>query len=311
MFNEEMLPTVLRHSEIALLLDDEIRVLDRRAYPLKKVYVRVRNEEDCYNAIKDMVTQGGGPLELALRCMVLLSRKNKSLRKCAEHIASSRPTNKSMANTLKEVIRRHEAGEDVEMVVNEILDYYDDAYDKMSDFGKDLIQNGYGVLTTCFPEHSFILSCKKALMENKNFTVYVPETRPYLQGARLTLPSLAECGINCTLITDAMPAFFMREKKIDIYMTASDALLQDGSVVNKIGTLENAICAKYFNIPYYPFVLKSSENKDLKIEYRNKEEVLKINGSYITNENLNALYPAFDIIDSSLIEKRITKDGLI
>ena len=83
MFNEEMLPTVLRHSEIALLLDDEIRVLDRRAYPLKKVYVRVRNEEDCYNAIKDMVTQGGGPLELALRCMVLLSRKDKNLKKCA------------------------------------------------------------------------------------------------------------------------------------------------------------------------------------------------------------------------------------
>ena len=118
-------------------------------------------------------------------------------------------------------------------------------------------------------------------------------------------------GIESYLITDAMPAFFMQKGDVNIYMTASDAILPDGSVSNKIGTLENAICSKYYGIPYYPFSLKNSFNDDIRIEMRSPDEVLSVNGEYITDSSLNALYPAFDIIPPSLITGIVTKDGIL
>ena len=151
---------------------------------------------------------------------------------------------------------------------------------------------------------------KKAEAAGKMVRVYVPETRPYLQGAKLTLPSLLEMNVESYLITDAMPAFFMREKKIDIYMSASDAYLPDGSISNKIGTLENAIAAKYYGIPYYAFSLRSSYNEDIRIEYRSQSEIIYIDGKPITLPEAKAIYPAFDIIEPSLISGIITKDGI-
>ena len=233
------------------------------------------------------------------------------LRDAMAVIASARPTNRSMAATMERAIMMSEDGVALDEAISSILAGYDDAYDKMSTYGSNLIKDGCGVLTTCFAEHSFLLSLMKAKMRGCDFTVYVPETRPYLQGAKLTLPSLMEMGIKAYLITDAMPAFFMQSGKIDIYMTASDALLPDYSVSNKVGTLENAIASNYYGIPYYPFSLKSSYNENIKIEMRESSEILKFNGSYITDENADALYPAFDIIPASLIKGIITKDGVI
>ena len=216
-----------------------------------------------------------------------------------------------LANTLKEVIKRVEEGEDLGTLINLTLASYDEAYDKMSDFGASLIKDGDGILTTCFAEHSFFLSLKKAMLDGKRVRVYVPETRPYLQGSRLTLPSLSQMGIEAYLITDGMPAFFMARGDINIYMTASDAIMPDYSVSNKIGTLEHAIAASYYGIPYYPFSLKSSYNSDIKIEMRDEEEVLKVAGRYVTDSSLHALYPAFDIIPPCLIKGIITKDGVL
>lgn len=311
MFDQSLLPTVLRHDEIAFFDGKSIRVLDRRCYPLKKEYISVKSAEDAYWAIKDMAVQGGAPLELALRTMLLSYEKKEDLEKCASLLSSARPTNKSMANTLSDLLKRISSGTGIYDAVDSILDEYDEAYDRMSSYGKDLIEDGDGILTTCFAEHSFLLSLAKARMEGKDIRVYVPETRPYLQGAKLTLPSLNEMGIESYLITDAMPAFFMREGKIMKYMSASDALLPDFSVANKIGTLSNAICARYYGIPYYPFSLESSSNSNLEIEYRSGNEVLSINGCCITEPGAKALYPAFDIIERSLISGIITKNGII
>lgn len=306
-----MLPLVLRHSEIARYEGGKLYTLDRRRYPLEKKYYVMQSVKEVATAIKNMVTQGGGPMELALHALLLAKDQGVSLSDAYEILSSSRPTNKSMANTLKEVIKRVEEGEDLGSLINSTLAAYDEAYDKMSDYGASLIKDGDGILTTCFAEHSFFLSLKKAMLDGKRVRVYVPETRPYLQGSRLTLPSLSQMGIEAYLITDGMPAFFMARGDINIYMTASDAILPDYSVSNKIGTLEHAIAASYYGIPYYPFSLKSSYNSDIKIEMRDEEEVLKVAGCYVTDSSLHALYPAFDIIPPCLIKGIITKDGVL
>lgn len=311
MFDQFMLPTVLRHSEIASYEDGILRTLDRRCYPKRKEYVEMRSVDEVVSAIREMVTQGGGPLELSMKALLLARDRGDDLKKAAEMLSSARPTNRTMANTLSLIISKLDEGEDLETVIDEMLFYYDDCYDRMSDYGATLIADGDGILTTCFAEHSFLLSLMKAKKKGLDFSVYVPETRPYLQGAKLTLPSLMEMGIRAYLITDAMPAFFMREGKITKYMTASDAILPDYSVSNKVGTLENAICSKYYGIPYYPFSLRASFNDDIRIEMRNENEVLLFNGEYITSAGASALYPAFDIIESSLITAIVTKDGII
>lgn len=305
-----MLPTLLRHDEIARYDSGVLYTLDRRCYPLSKQYVAMHSVKEVAKAIKDMVTQGGGPLELSLKALLLARDRGESLEEAVSILSSTRPTNRSMANTLSLALERVKCGEDLEEVISSILKDYDDAYDRMSDYGSSLIKDGYGILTTCFAEHSFLLSVKKAEEAGKKVRVYVPETRPYLQGAKLTLPSLLEMNVESYLITDAMPAFFMREKKIDIYMSASDAYLPDGSISNKIGTLENAIAAKYYGIPYYAFSLRSSYNEDIRIEYRSQSEIIYIDGKPITLPEAKAIYPAFDIIEPSLISGIITKDGI-
>ena len=195
-----------------------------------------------------------------------------------------------------------------------VIDRYDSLYDSMSDIGASLIPDGCGILTTCFPEHTFMLSVHKAALSGKDISVYVPETRPYLQGAHLTEPSLRDMGIRCCLITDGMPAHFMREGRIGLYMTASDLVLRDRTVVNKTGTLGNAIAASHYGIPYYAFSVSPDMERtrdDIVIEYRSGEDVKRIGGVQIAAEEAEALYPCFDIIDPELVTGIITGGGVI
>lgn len=157
-----MLPTLLRHDEIARYDSGVLYTLDRRCYPLSKQYVAMHSVKEVAKAIKDMVTQGGGPLELSLKALLLARDNGWSLEEAVSILSSTRPTNRSMANTLSLALDRVKCGEELEEVISSILKDYYDAYDRMSDYGSSLIKDGYGILTTCFAEHSFLLSVKKA-----------------------------------------------------------------------------------------------------------------------------------------------------
>lgn len=316
--NENMeldLPFVLRHENIASLHSDGIHILDRRVFPFKKEYVVARDYKECAKAIKDMVTQGGGPLEVALEAMRMTYRNDKDSIYCAqETLSKARPTNTTMKRTLSSLVERYESGEDFEFVIDDILSSFDAAYDQMSTLGESLIEDGMGILTTCFPEHTFLLSVKKAHENGKRIRVYVPETRPYLQGAHLTEPSLRELGIETYLITDGMPAHFLAKGDINIYMTAADLALEDRTVVNKTGTLSNAIASNYFGVPYYAFSMgldRSKKYDDIHLEYRDGKEIKSYHGIELAEESANALYPCFDIIPSKLVKGIITKEGIL
>lgn len=314
MRGDALYPPFLKHSWISRIEGDVLYVTDRRKLPSVHEEVICRNAEEAASAIKAMITQGGGPLEVALNALLLASRKGEDLEKAVLVLSSSRPTNTTMKRTLAAIMERYRAGEEMEELIRSAFVYYDELYDAVSDIGASLIEDGDGILTRCFPEHTFLLSVRKAVLSGKDVHVYVPETRPYLQGARLTEPSLRAMGIRCSLITDAMNAHFMAEGRIVKVMTASDLALSDRTVVNKVGTLSDAVAARYYGIPYYAFSLsidKGRTRKDIVMEERSGEEVKSIGGSMIAEKETDALYPAFDIIPPELVSGIITKDGVI
>jgi translation initiation factor 2B subunit (eIF-2B alpha/beta/delta family) len=216
-------------------------------------------------------------------------------------LAAARPTNTTMARTLRRIVAdiapwysctqvRDVHGHDVVGFVDQLIDEceraFDADYDVMSEIGSSLIADGEGILTTCFAEHSFILSLVKARDAGKRFTVYVPETRPYLQGARLTAPALDELGIDAYLITDGMGVHFMESKAIGRYMSAADLVAMDGTVVNKVGSLANAVCAAHFGIPYQVFAMSPDPSRRshnaIVMEQRDGNELLSFAGNPVT-----------------------------
>ena len=303
------LPFILTHDGICRKEDGRLYILDRRKYPFKREYVEVSTPSEAASAIKAMVTQGGGPLEVALRSMVLAEEKGLDLEESARVLIESRPTNRTMKKTLLEILDRREERSIAELVDEEFRKY-DENYLKMSEYGASLIPDGARILTTCFAEHSFILSVLRARDEGKDVEVYVPETRPYLQGAHLTAPSLHEVGVPVHLITDGMPAHFMEKGDINLYMTASDLYLEDGRIVNKTGTLGNALLCHHYGIPYYAFSLHSSPNRELELEYRKPEEVRRIGSTQITLDEIDCLYPAFDIVPGEYVSGVVTPEGI-
>jgi Predicted translation initiation factor 2B subunit, eIF-2B alpha/beta/delta family len=321
------LPSLLQHDEICLFNGKALVIGDRRALPFEKKSVVALDVESAAAAISDMVTQGGGPLEVALGALRLVASKKdpsyKDFAKAVEVLAAARKTNTTMARTLRRLLVKIEEayqggtyGEEfVNGLVDAELDKFDDAYLKIGTKLETLISDGDGILTTCFAEHSFFIALALAKAHHKAFKLYVPETRPYLQGAHLTAPAAYEMGYETVLITDAMPAHFMSAGRIQKYITASDLALEDGTIVNKVGTLENAIAAKYYNIPYYATSLgcdtDKKDRRDIVVEYRSPLQVKEIQGVKTTLESLPALYPCFDVIDQSLVTNIITPEGIL
>ncbi len=312
---DPLLPRYLQHDRISRITDEGIYITDRRRLPFEEVEVFCRNYAEAAGAIKEMVTQGGGPLEVALNTLLFTYRTDEaSLEEAVLSLSAARPTNTTMKRELASLMSRYESGEDMEALISSAFGYYDDLYDRISDIGEQMIADGDGILTTCFPEHTFMLSVRKAVSRGKHLCVFVPETRPYLQGAHLTEPCLRMIGIECYLITDGMAAHFMREGRITKYMTASDLALEDRTVVNKTGTLGNAIASRYYNIPYYAFSLgldKGKKRDDIEIEYRDGECIKSIAGVRIAADEASAIYPCFDIIEPELVTGIITDGGVI
>ena len=311
---DDLYPPFLKHRNISRIEGNALYITDRRKLPFSHEEVACRSASEAASAIKDMVTQGGGPLEVALNALLLTYRNGDDVEEAVRVLAASRPTNTTMSRTLYGIMERYRSGEDVEELVAGTFSYYDRLYDAVSDTGSSLISDGDGILTRCFPEHTFLLSVYKAARDGRRAVVYVPETRPYLQGARLTEPSLRALGIECYLITDAMNAHLMAEGKVDKVMTAADLVLSDRTVVNKVGTLSDAVAARYYGIPYYAFCLSPDTSRtadDIVMEERDGEEVKRMMGVRTASDDAMALYPAFDMIRPELVSGIITREGVI
>jgi methylthioribose-1-phosphate isomerase len=206
----------------------------------------------------------------------------------------------------------------------------DDAL-KIAKFGSELINDGDSILTHCNAGWLAFVDWGSALApiyyaakDGKRIHVYVDETRPRLQGSRLTAFELAQENIPHTVICDSASASLMAENKIKMVITGADRIAANGDTANKIGTLEKAICANYYDIPFYiaanlsTFDFSCLTGKDIPIEYRNTDEVNFIDGiwkgDYISDilisANSPSINPAFDITTNKLIKGIITEKGI-
>jgi len=259
---ENMLPHILKRKNIARYADGKVLIGNRKDYPFKKNFVTCASVEDVAIAIETMVTQGVGPWVAAVHAMAMRADQVNTNIIDELAIAKARLVKTRLTNTLiryrledvlgvvkKAVKSGHDPVQAILARIGTIMDQMYEFYGRRAKYGADLLEDGDGVLTMCFAETSFILAMAMAKKQGKDITVYVPETRPYLQGARLTAPSLHEIGIKVKLITDNMPAALMADGKIQKYMTAADLITLDGHVVNKVGTFQNAIAARSHNNP--------------------------------------------------------------
>lgn len=253
--------------------------------------------------------------------------------KVCDYIGTSRPTAVNLFNALsdmKEVVRAHPESS-VSQLKNllkqkafEIYNHDRRVCRQMGDYGVGLIKNHANVLTVCNAGAlatvdygtalGVVYSAKK---KGKKFKVYSCETRPLLQGARLTVWELLREKIDTTLICDNMAATLMKQGKIDLVMAGADRIASNGDTANKIGTYNLAVLARYHKIPFYiaaprsTFDFNISSGRKIPIEERNPDEVTGLNGRKTAPPNVKVYNPAFDVTDHRLITAIITEYGII
>ncbi len=320
---------MLRYENVAWYEDGKVRILDRRIYPTKVLFVTCISHKEVAKAIADMVTQSAGPYTAAGMGMALAAYECRDLRKeeqinylndAAYTLSHARPTTVPrmtlVVNGCLEVVK--EAMDSDLRIDEEIFKHTINSmnrrYSKIGEVANYLVdmfpKNG-NVMTQCFGETIIGMMLKEAKKRNKTVKFFCPETRPFLQGARLTASVIHDQGFDVTVITDNMPAITMQTKNIDLFTSAADSICIDGHIVNKVGTMQIAIAAKYFSVPYFVTGIPDRDTIDkVKIEERNPKEVLEFRGIKNTLDGVKAYYPAFDITPPHLISGVVTDKGI-
>ena len=323
---------LLQYEHIAWYERGEVRILDRRVYPTKLEYVACRDHVAVMQAIRDMVTQSAGPYTAAGMGMALAAWECRErpaaeqlayLKAAAQTIASARPTTRSrMALICEGCLKAAETAlaegrTDVDLAIREhVIRTNDRRYGKIDQVAKylvDLFPSHGTVMTQCFGETIVGMMLKRARLAGKDIRLFCPETRPYFQGARLTATVCRDMGFDVTVITDNMPAFVMEREHVDLFTCAADAICLDGYVVNKVGTLQIAICANHFGIP--TFVTGAPDighpTKDtVQIKLRDPAFTLQAMGVRTAAEGVKGYYPAFDMTPPHLISGIVTDRGV-
>ena len=318
----------------------EVVLIDQRLLPLRVKYLRLRTAKQVAKAIKEMAVRGAPAIGVAAAMGLALTayhcrskdrnRVLERLRKSYEVLRATRPTAVNLFWALNRVMRVAEsAGSADEMrnrVVSEALKIAEEdieANKRIGENGAKLIEDGDRILTHCnagalaTAGYGTALGViRSAYAQGKKILVYACETRPKLQGARLTAWELMRDGIPVKLITDNMAAFLMQRGEVDKVLVGADRILaKTGHVINKIGTLSHAISAKHYGIPFLvaaPFSTIDFEStlSDVVIEERDPREVLYVGNVRIAPRGVEVWNPAFDITPPELVTYVITERGV-
>lgn len=329
---DDGLAFMLQYENVAWYEQGCVRILDRRCYPAEISFVNCYSCDDIAQAIRNMVTQSGGPWIAAKMGIVLQVELSKNkpfeiavqeLEKAAYVVTHARPTTSlgmvHEVNLVKNVaVEALHKGEDALKLTHEyVLKTMELRYKRsreMADFFVDTLSQEPTIMTQCFAETligNILLSAKE---KGKYISLYCPETRPYLQGARLTASVAADMNIPVTVITDNMPAYVLSQGNVEACIAAADVITMDGYVVNKIGTFQIALAAKHFAIPFYIIGNPNQTNPTIDtvhIEERNPEDVLHAMGIKTTMPGVKGYYPAFDITPPEFITGIVTSRGIL
>jgi methylthioribose-1-phosphate isomerase len=316
-------------------------LLDQTKLPLTITEVVCQTHQDTADAIRDMKVRGapaigvtaafGMALAAIHAAKTSLSRESQLsyLTAAAEVLKSSRPTAVNLAwavDRMMSTAYTHEASLP-EILENEALMMMDEDIRinrRIGHFGQTLIQPGSCILTYCNTGSLATAGYGTALgvirsahAIDAKITVMACETRPFLQGARLTAYELKEDGIPFTLITDNMAGYFMKQGRIQCVIVGADRIARNGDTANKIGTYTMAVLAHAHHIPFYVAAPLSTIDSSLAngslipIEERSPEEVTTIQGVRIAPEGIRVLNPAFDVTPAALITAIITEKGIL
>jgi methylthioribose-1-phosphate isomerase len=322
-------------------LGDRVRIIDQTRLPDEESYVELTSYQAVAGAISDMLVRGAPAIGVAAAYGVALgageiktadkSRFLKELSSVIQTIAATRPTARNLFAVVERMRRIAEAGDDVTSIkktlIGEAVKIHAEeevATESISRLGAELIKDGSGVLTHCntgplatagYGTALGVIIC--AHRQGKRLTVFVTETRPRLQGARLTAWELGQAGVPFTLITDSMAGCVMQRGEVGCVIVGADRIAGNGDTANKIGTYSLAVLAKEHDIPFYVAAPTSTidpaiaSGDEILIEERDAEEVTHIGGVRIAPEGVNVINPAFDVTPHRYITAIITARGII
>jgi methylthioribose-1-phosphate isomerase len=321
-------------------LDGRLRILDQSRLPREQIFADLNNYHDVILAIKEMRVRGAPAIGVAAAYGIALGASgietaNKDdffaqLNQVMQAFASSRPTAVNLfqaINRMKKAAKGDSVDEIKNSLVNEAKRIHQEevtATKQLSQLGAGLIKDGFTLLTHCnagplaTAGYGTALGVIKAAKDQgKRVSVFATETRPLLQGARLTTWELMQEGIPVTLITDSMAGYFMQQRKIDCVIVGADRIAANGYTANKIGTYTLAVLANAHGIPFYVAAptttidLSLASGYQIPIEERSPGEVTHIKGLLIAPEDIRAANPAFDITPNQYISAIITEKGII
>jgi methylthioribose-1-phosphate isomerase len=293
---------------------DRLELLDQRLLPEKTEYVACRSAEDVAQAIRDMVVRGAPAIGCAAAFGVVLGKGSKG---AYEILAKSRPT----AVNLFWALERMKKAKDLEAEARAIFEEDLAANRAIGRLGAELIRERSRVMTHCNTGALATAGYGTALgviraSKGKNISVIANETRPYLQGARLTAWELVQEGIPCTLITDSMAGHLMSRGEVDVVIVGADRIAANGDVANKIGTYPLAVLAKRHGIPFYvaaplsTFDPRIPDGSHIPIEERPAAEVTGYRGVRWAPEGVSVRNPAFDVTPAELVTAIISEKGI-
>ena len=300
---------------------DRLELIDQRLLPDQTIYITCRTAAQVADAIRNMVVRGAPAIGCAAAFGFALDSKNNLDRKKAlETLAASRPT----AVNLFWALERMKSAKDPETEALAILNQDLAGNRAIGRHGAALVPAGARVLTYCntgalaTSGHGTALGVLRTAFEkHKDISVLACETRPYLQGARLTAWECVQEGIPCTLITDNMAGHLMSRGEIDLVIVGADRIAANGDTANKIGTYTLAVLAQRHRLPFYVAAPLSTFDKEIPdgsaivIEERPAQEVTGYRGVRWAPEGIAVRNPAFDVTPAELITGIVCEKGII
>ncbi len=323
--------------------DGSLRLIDQRKLPAELAYYSCTDYREVEFAIRDMVVRGAPAIGAAAAYGVYLASLefrdlsggefSSKLMEAAAFLEKARPTAVNLSWAVRRMMRRAvEEGEGdpgalcdiLKEEADRILSEDIETNRRMARYGNELVPAKAGILTHCNTGAlatagwgTALGVIREAHTSGKEIFVYADETRPRLQGARLTAWELVQEGIPSRLIADNTAAFLMQQKKIDIILVGADRIAANGDTSNKIGTYMLAVSARHHDIPFYIVAPRSTidfdigSGEEIPIEERSSREVSHVDEVRIAPDRIAVYNPAFDVTPAELIEGIITEKGVL
>lgn len=311
--------------------DGKVVMIDQRAIPHEFKLFDCEDYDATAWAIKDMVIRGAPAIGAAACYGMAQGALKDELKKAEAVLSKARPTAYDLFDAIKYFKANYSEGEDAKKIADDYADASAERCRKIGEVGDTLIEDGARILTHC---NAGALACvdygtalapiRVAKKKGKNIFVWVDETRPRAQGARLTAWEMVQEGIGHALIADNAAGHYMQRGEVDLCIVGTDRVARNGDIANKIGTYEKAVVAKENDIPFYiaaPFStidFSCPTGMDIPIEERGEEEVTgmwgwdkdKLTCIQVAGKDVKARNPAFDVTPAKFITGIITEKGI-